>query len=41
LWVLIHADLRSTARVRVCRDFLIETLEKKRDLIEGRCSSYL
>ncbi|MBQ0718634.1 MAG: LysR family transcriptional regulator [Gammaproteobacteria bacterium] len=41
LWVLIHADLRSTARVRVCRDFLIETLEKKRDLIEGRCSNYL
>jgi len=41
LWVLIHADLRSTARVRVCRDFLIETLEKKRDLIEGRCSTYL
>ena len=41
LWVLIHADLRSTARVRVCRDFLIDTLEKKRDLIEGRCSTYL
>ena len=41
LWVLIHADLRSTARVRVCRDFLIDTLEKKRDLIEGRCSIYL
>ena len=41
LWVLIHADLRSTARVRVCRDFLIETLEKKRNLIEGRCSTYL
>lgn len=41
LWVLIHADLRSTARVRVCRDFLIETLAKKRDLIEGRCSTYL
>jgi len=41
LWVLIHADLRSTARVRVCRDFLIETLEKKQDLIEGRCSSYV
>ena len=41
LWVLIHADLRSTARVRVCRDFLIETLENKRDLLEGRCSTYL
>ncbi len=41
LWVLIHADLRSTARVRVCRDFLIDTLETKRDLIEGRCSTYL
>lgn len=41
LWVLIHADLRSTARVRVCRDFLIATLENHRDLIEGRCSTYL
>ena len=41
LWVLIHADLRTTARVRVCRDFLIQALEKQRDLIEGRCSTYL
>ncbi len=41
LWVLIHADLRTTARVRVCRDFLIETLSAQKDLIEGRLSTYL
>lgn len=41
LWVLIHADLRSTARVRVCRDFLIESLSARKDLIEGRLSTYL
>lgn len=41
LWVLIHTDLRSTARVRVCRDFLIEKLSAQKDLIEGRRSTYL
>tara|TARA_R110000787_G_scaffold39789_5_gene99344 strand:+ start:137 stop:1009 length:873 start_codon:yes stop_codon:yes gene_type:complete len=41
LWVLIHADLRSTARVRVCRDFLIEALSSYKGLFEGRQSVYL
>jgi hypothetical protein len=36
LWVLSHVDLRTTARVRIFRDFLVEELEKQRDLIEGR-----
>lgn len=36
LWVLSHIDLRTTARVRIFRDFLVEELEKKRELIEGR-----
>ncbi|MGS2717601.1 LysR family transcriptional regulator [Eionea flava] len=40
LWVLSHVDLRSTARVRVCREFLIDIIEQQRDLIEGRTSSY-
>lgn len=40
LWVLIHADLRSTARVRVCRDFLIDTLSGYRELFEGKFSKY-
>ncbi|MFV9615181.1 MAG: hypothetical protein ACNYZG_04445 [Gammaproteobacteria bacterium] len=30
LWVLSHVDLRTTARVRIFRDFLVEELEKKR-----------
>ncbi len=36
LWVLSHVDLRTTARVRIFRDFLIGELEKKKELIEGR-----
>lgn len=40
VWVLSHVDLRSTARVRVCRDFLIEVIEQQRDLIEGLKSNY-
>lgn len=40
LWVLIHADLRTTARVRVCRDFLIDALSEYKDLFEGRLSHY-
>ncbi|MCG7963438.1 MAG: LysR family transcriptional regulator [Candidatus Thiodiazotropha taylori] len=36
LWVLSHVDLRTTARVRIFRDFLVEALENKIDLIEGR-----
>ena len=40
LWVLSHVDLRATARVRVCREFLIEMLLEQRDLIEGRNSRY-
>lgn len=40
IWVLHHPDLRATARVRACRDFLYETLEENRTLILGEASSY-
>jgi len=36
LWVLSHVDLRTTARVRIFRDFLVAELEKKKELIEGK-----
>jgi DNA-binding transcriptional LysR family regulator len=36
LWLLTHADLRKTARVRALVDFLAETLNEKKPLIEGR-----
>jgi len=36
LWLLIHPDLRRTARVRVFVDFLSAALESEKDLIEGR-----
>jgi DNA-binding transcriptional LysR family regulator len=36
LWVLSHVDLRTTARVRIFKDLLVEALEKQKDLIEGR-----
>jgi hypothetical protein len=40
VWVLSHVDLRSTARVRVCREFLIDVIQQQRDLIEGLASRY-
>ena len=40
VWVLSHVDLRSTARVRVCREFLIDVIEQQRGLIEGKESRY-
>jgi hypothetical protein len=36
--VLSHVDLRTTARVRIIRDFLVAELEKQKDLIEGKMS---
>lgn len=40
VWVLSHIDLRSTARVRVCREFLIDIIEQQRSLIQGQASRY-
>ncbi|MGE3297671.1 MAG: LysR family transcriptional regulator [Porticoccaceae bacterium] len=41
LWILVHADLRASARVRAGRDFLIEVFAAHRDLIAGKRSVYL
>ena len=41
VWVLSHVDLRSAARVRVCKEFLIEAIESQRELILGEQSRYL
>ncbi len=38
VWVLNHVDLRKTARVQHCRKFLLEALEKKKPLFEGKLS---
>jgi DNA-binding transcriptional LysR family regulator len=40
VWVLSHVDLRATARVRVCREFLIDIIQQQRSLIEGLESNY-
>ena len=40
VWILSHVDLRATARVRVCREFLLETIEQQRPLIRGEKSRY-
>lgn len=40
VWVLSHADLRSTARVRVTREFLYDVVEQERALVEGLNSKY-
>jgi DNA-binding transcriptional LysR family regulator len=36
VWVLNHVDLRKTVRVQKCRQFLMQALERKRDIFEGR-----
>ena len=40
IWVLSHVDLRSTERVRVCREFLLEIIEQQRELVLGEASIY-
>ncbi len=40
IWILSHVDLRSTARVRVVREFLVEVVEAQRALILGERSLY-
>jgi len=36
VWVLSHVDLRTTARVRIFRDRMVEFLTNEIDLLEGR-----
>jgi len=35
VWVLNHVDLRKTARVQRCREFLVQALGRKQSLFEG------
>lgn len=38
LWVLIHPDLRRTARIRAFVDFMVPALQRLRPLLEGRAA---
>lgn len=40
VWILSHVDLRATARVRVCREFLQHIIEQQQPLIQGEKSRY-
>ena len=40
IWILSHDDLRSSARVRVAREFLIESIEAQREVVLGENSKY-
>ena len=40
IWILSHVDLRSTARVRVAREFLVDVIEGQRELVLGEQSRY-
>jgi len=40
IWVLSHVDLRSTARVRVTRDFMADAILEDKTLILGEASRY-
>jgi len=37
LWVLMHPDLKRTARVLAFRDYMIHAIKARGDLFEGRC----
>lgn len=36
LWILLHPDLKRTARVLAFRDYMIKSIQEKTDLFEGR-----
>jgi molybdate transport repressor ModE-like protein len=36
LWILLHPDLKRTARVLAFRDYMIKNIQEQRDLFEGR-----
>jgi DNA-binding transcriptional LysR family regulator len=36
LWILLHPDMKRTARVLAFRDHMIQNIQAKRDLFEGR-----
>ncbi len=38
-WVLSHIDLRTTARIRIFRDFMLEAIEPRIPALEGRVSA--
>ncbi len=40
IWMLNHIDLRSTARVRACKEYICELMESKRSLVQGKNSRY-
>ncbi len=40
IWILSNVYLRSTARVRVCREFLIDIIQQQRALVLGERSRY-
>jgi DNA-binding transcriptional LysR family regulator len=40
IWILNHVELRTTARVRACKDHLISVLDSQRDLITGKLSKF-
>ncbi len=37
IWLLTHADLRTTARVRIFIDFMARAINAYRQLLEGKC----
>lgn len=40
IWLLSHADVRTSARVRACRDWLVQVLNEQHDLLIGQRSQW-
>lgn len=41
IWLLSHVDVRASARVRACREWLVEILNEQNELLMGRRSRWL
>ena len=40
VWVLMHVDLKATAKVRACKEFIEDIILQQKALVEGESSSY-
>lgn len=40
VWVLMHMDLKATAKVRACKEFIEDIIVQQKALVEGESSSY-
>lgn len=40
VWILMHVDLKATAKVRACKEFIEDIIVQQKSLVEGENSNY-